>query len=82
MFDGDEILPECLLEEYLVLLDERPLEAPSLLVPVSSRQLQMLKRKGLLSTVPQVSRFVRVATIPYTSTGGLQLSPGSLNGTP
>jgi CRISPR-associated endonuclease/helicase Cas3 len=47
-FDGMEVLPACLQSEYeTFLLENEPLEASQLLVPLSWRRFSMLQRKGL-----------------------------------
>lgn len=49
MFDGTEVLPHSLVSEYRELIDHRPLEASTLTVPLSGRQLDKLRRASRLS---------------------------------
>lgn len=47
-FDSIEVLPDCLTGEYQAFMAaNEPLEASQLLVPISWRRFNMLKRKGL-----------------------------------
>ena len=73
MFDGDEVLPESLETEYRRLIEERPFEAPSLMVPVSLGQLHMLLRQKRLEKRKIAGHAVAVAGVPYDDANGLQL---------
>lgn len=46
MFDGAEVVPARFEAEYLKLAEDQPLEASTLLVPVSWAQVERLQRKG------------------------------------
>jgi len=71
MFDGAEVLPAALAEEFDALSEQRPLLAPSLLVPVTSGQFMWLKRQHRLQ---ERDRGVAVADVPYDAETGLDLS--------
>lgn len=76
MFDGDEVLPAGLVEKYRTALDERPLDAPAYLVPVTSGQMARLRREKRLcksSTYGLPDRGPRVAKAHYDADRGLQL---------
>lgn len=75
-FDGTEILPYSLLSEYQELIENRPLEASTLTVPISGRQLDRLRRTKRLShpksyNLPPNSPYVVLAD--YSSDLGLML---------
>ncbi|ACA59801.1 CRISPR-associated helicase Cas3 [Candidatus Desulforudis audaxviator MP104C] len=70
MFDGQEVLPMDLCDEYIRLNQEEPLHTQSLLVSVSNRQFWRLRKEHLLEKVDQHLWGVRV---PYDSRFGLQL---------
>ncbi len=53
MLDGTEVLSQTLSSEYGQLLEDDPLRASELLVPISSAQLRQLRRAG---KVPQPTR--------------------------
>lgn len=69
LFDGTEVLPACLEDEYRSLRKERPLEASRLLVPVSRRRWQALLRTGRVVSDPR--QWPRVVNVPYTPELGL-----------
>src|SRR5690606_40331366 len=48
MFDGIEVLPLSLRNQYQVLFQQEPLTAAELLVPISWHQFLALQRKGLI----------------------------------
>lgn len=77
-FEGTEVLPESLIEEYRQLLEAEPFEAASLTVPISDRQLQRLRRQRLIE-FPSAHEFPAnaplIAKVPYDSTSGLDLNP-------
>ncbi len=78
LFDGTEVLPESLYDEYLQLRDsERALEADSLLIPLSWGLRAMLAQRGLLHA--RGLDFPDVVSIPYDDEWGLSLdvSPDS-----
>ncbi|MGQ9682589.1 MAG: CRISPR-associated helicase Cas3', partial [Anaerolineae bacterium] len=69
LFDGVEVLPACLVDEYRRLDDERPLEAAEFLVPISwhrHRQLQQEKR-----VVSGPGAWPAVVNVAYTAELGL-----------
>jgi CRISPR-associated endonuclease/helicase Cas3 len=72
MFDGTEVLPRGLLAEYDRLVDEDPLSAVELLVPISVRQLAGLAKSG--RTVRATADRPIVVDVPYDSGSGLDLS--------
>lgn len=74
LFDGSEVLPASLEGEYRQLLDEEPLNASSLLVPVTARQAARLSRENRLR---RADDGVRVADVPYDSEMGLMLGAGA-----
>lgn len=75
MFDGLEVLPLGLLEDYLHLSQTEPLLAPSLLVPVTRSQFWRLKKENRLK---RVDGHVWGVQSPYDSLSGLQLGQNSL----
>jgi CRISPR-associated endonuclease/helicase Cas3 len=72
MFDGTEVLPRSLLAEYECLQDEDPLRASELLVPISSRQLCMLRSAGKVSS--RLGDDPMIVDVPYDPNEGLQLA--------
>ncbi len=69
LFDGTEVLPGCLQSEYLAMQEQRPIEASQLLVPVSWRRWQGMKRAGRVLSSP--GQWPRVVDVPYSSKLGL-----------
>jgi hypothetical protein len=69
MFDGTEVLPSGLYEEY------EELRVSELLVPISSRQLARLGREGRIVT--RLGEDPIVVSLPYDSTAGLVLKGGN-----
>ncbi len=78
LFEGAEVLPASLLEDYLKLLNSEPLLAPELLVPVTIGQFVMLKKRGCLRKMEDQW----VATVPYDEVFGLQIGQSALNESP
>jgi CRISPR-associated endonuclease/helicase Cas3 len=76
MFDGREVLPAALGEEYQQTICSEPLLATSLLVPVTAGQFRRLRKNNRLEKVEGDSWLARVK---YDSDLGLQLQPESLN---
>jgi CRISPR-associated endonuclease/helicase Cas3 len=76
MFDGEEVLPHALLEEYRKLAEEDPLLASALLVSVSHNQFARLMREKQLS---KLDRHTFIAHVPYSNAAGLQLTKEALN---
>ena len=70
MFDGQEVLPMDLFDEYQRLSKNDPLQTQSLLVSVSRGQLWRLRKEGRLE---KVDRHLWGAHVPYDSRFGLQL---------
>jgi len=72
MFDGTELLPQDLVPEYCRLREEDPLGATELLVPVSWRQYQRLRRAGRLVQRSEIGD-EPIALLPYDAERGLRL---------
>jgi len=72
MFDGTEVLPQVLLEDYKCLSEEDALRASELLVPISAGQLWQLRRAGKVMSVPGEDPIV--VSVPYDPAGGLNLT--------
>jgi hypothetical protein len=72
-FDGSEVVPVDLEARYQDLMDERPLEAPALRVPVAAQQAARLRRAGRLQRRRAGAGSYLVADLPYDSERGLQL---------
>jgi len=70
LFDGLEVLPEGLLEEWEALRETRPLEADALLVPISWGQYHMLLNQGRL--FPADGEIPHVVRASYSAERGLQ----------
>lgn len=78
MFDGYEVLPMDLYNEFLRLNKEEPLLIQSLLVPVSRGQFWRLKKENRLKKVDQ---YLWGAEVSYDSRLGLQLQREMLHET-
>jgi hypothetical protein len=76
LFDGREVLPLSLQEEYLQLKDKDPLLAPELLVPVTEAQFRRLRRED---KIKKLDKNIWVAYVPYDIENGLQLGKEALN---
>lgn len=70
-FDSVEVLPLGLLNEYLKLAEDNPLEASQLFVSIRWGQYMQLKNKGLVSI--QEPHKTKVVNAYYDSTLGLDL---------
>jgi hypothetical protein len=70
MFDGQEVLPIDLYDEYVRLNQEEPLHTQSLLVSVSRGQFWRLRKENRLE---KVDRHLWGVHVPYDSRFGLQL---------
>jgi len=70
LFDGLEVLPAGLKEEYEHLHQDRPLEATEILVPVSWRRWYALRKAGHVLTSP--GEWPPVIDAPYTEELGLE----------
>lgn len=68
-FDSIEVLPESLLDEYLLLMDETPILAAELLVPISWGRYHALAGQGRLK--PRDRTLPPVVQAGYTSDLGL-----------
>ncbi|HHL39239.1 MAG TPA: CRISPR-associated helicase Cas3' [Deltaproteobacteria bacterium] len=69
LFDGTEVLPACLVDEFRHLREVAPIEARSLLVPVSAAQA----RRHADSMEWNGEWFVRIMDRPYDGDRGLML---------
>ena len=65
LFDGFEVLPASLESEYRRRLEDEPLLAPGLLVPVTRGQFQSLRGRGRLTMADRTW----VANCPYNEQG-------------
>lgn len=75
LFDGLEVLPEPLLEEYQALREsEQALEASRLLVPIRWGQYHMLANQGLVT--PGDRELPPVALVSYDQELGMRLGNG------
>lgn len=78
-FDGLEVVPEELAQEYNGLYDSgRPLEACALSVPISWKQYLVLQRKSLVNRnqgerILDVSGKLPIVKLPYSEEYGLEL---------
>lgn len=80
LFNGTEVLPKSLYDEYLQLREsERALEADSLLVPLSWGVRAMLAQRGQLLAGDR--DFPEVVDVPYDSEWGLDLETQSISQT-
>ncbi len=70
-FDSVEVLPLGLLNEYMKLAEDNPLEASQLFVPIRWGQYMQLKNKGLVNI--QEPHKIKVVNAYYDSTSGLDL---------
>ena len=68
LFDGKEVVPECLAEQHAELTRNGSLEAAFLRVPVNFGQWMSLRRRNRLS-----GEHLDVAHVPYTVERGLDL---------
>ena len=68
-FDGIEVLPEALYDEYNEFKQSEPIRAGELLVPISIGRYHALKNSGQL--YPRERREPYVAKVPYSPELGL-----------
>jgi len=68
-FDGLEVLPEALYDEYKLLREEEPIRAGELLVPISWRRYHALAREGRI--LPRERGEPYVVNAMYDSESGL-----------
>lgn len=74
LFDGCEVVPASKAAEYDRLLEESPLAASGLRVPISNGQRGMLRGKGRLERRGSGAAAFDVASLPYDETRGLDLT--------
>ncbi|RJQ32063.1 MAG: hypothetical protein C4589_01000 [Peptococcaceae bacterium] len=72
-FDSVEVLPETLAETYESLVQENPLEASQLLVPVRWGQFMQLRNRGKVRPARNKT-WPKTVDAPYNSEDGLVLS--------
>jgi CRISPR-associated endonuclease/helicase Cas3 len=72
MFDGTEVLPHTLYDEYARFLENDPLSASELLVPISSGQLRNLRRAGKI--ISGLAEDTIIVNVPYDRESGLNLA--------
>jgi CRISPR-associated endonuclease/helicase Cas3 len=72
-FDSVEVLPEAMTEPYESLVQENPLEASQLLVPVRWGQYMQLRNKGKVKPARNKT-WPKTVDAPYNSETGLVLS--------
>lgn len=73
LFDGAEVVPASEAAEYERLLEEEPLGASSLRVPISNAQRIRLLKKGRLTRRGSGAAAFEVAMLPYGEEAGLDL---------
>lgn len=73
MFDGAEVVPARFEAEHTRLLREQPIEASTLMVPVSWSQLQRLLRKGRARREVRERTHTWIADVDYDDDRGLLL---------
>ncbi len=71
-FDGTEVLPECLQDEYENLKQKDPIRANELLVPISYGRLHQLRNANRVLTPPK--EWPIVVDVPYSQEIGLDFS--------
>jgi CRISPR-associated endonuclease/helicase Cas3 len=77
-FDGAEVLPKSLVDQYRDLSKSEPLAASSLTVPISQKQLIRLRRQGLIEKPVDhglPAKAPQIANVPYDVESGLNLNP-------
>jgi CRISPR-associated endonuclease/helicase Cas3 len=72
MFDGSQVLPESVAGEYARMMDDDPLRASELLVPISGAQLARLVASGRARRLSADEPFV--VDVPYDAERGLDLA--------
>jgi CRISPR-associated endonuclease/helicase Cas3 len=70
-FDSVEVLPAQLEDEYYALVDDNPLEASQLLVPIRWQQYAVLSNKGL---VPAADDMLKIVNAYYDDEIGLDFT--------
>ncbi|MGQ9586590.1 MAG: CRISPR-associated helicase Cas3' [Anaerolineae bacterium] len=73
LFDGLEVLPLLLEDDYHRLRRTRPLEASQLLVPISWGRWHQLRQAGRIWT--EKGKWPQIVDAPYSSEMGLQFEP-------
>ncbi len=76
MFDGYEVLPKSLRGDYERRLEEAPLLAPGLLIPITRGQYFSLRSRGRLDRLDKVT----IADCPYSEMGLEVNGPASQDG--
>lgn len=74
MFDGIDVLPEGLVQEYQSLLETQPLRSGELLVNLRWGQYCALKNRGLVAELDALED-TRIVKLPYSAQYGLLLRP-------
>jgi CRISPR-associated endonuclease/helicase Cas3 len=69
LFDGLEVLPEPLYDEYLSLREDDPIRANELLVPITFRRFHALSNQGCI--LPRDKHWPHIVRASYTSSEGL-----------
>lgn len=69
LFDGKEVLPVELHDEYEALRKDQPIQASQLLVPITIRRWQALLRNGQVASEP--GAWPPVVDVPYSPEFGL-----------
>ncbi len=67
LFDGTEVLPQSLVNEYDQLMEQEPLRASELFVPISFHQLVRFRREGKIDK--HSDEQVLIARVSYTDEG-------------
>lgn len=75
--NGTEVLPASLVARFEKLAGDDPIAAFSLLVPISYAQFERLRREKQLQLVRGEDYEVWVASVPYDSDYGLNLTAAS-----
>lgn len=70
LFDGMEVLPVCLQDEFERLQTVEPLQARELFVPISFQQYNLIKRAGRVLT----TQWPIIVNVPYDDMAGLNLA--------
>lgn len=76
LFDGIEVLPSALEEEFHRAIERSTLEASGYLVPITYRQFAILQRQRKVRPGPEQ---IWIVDVPYSPVSGLQLSSQQVN---
>ncbi len=77
-FDGTEVLPKSLVDEYQGLIETEPYLTAALTVPITWKQYMSLDRRGLIESPKSYglpSKAPSIVNISYDSEIGLMLNP-------